>query len=132
MSLAVKVPEAEPMYVATWDMATCFIVPSSFTTMRSASANEPFEAKASLFAEPSRMLISVVVMFAPSNISNSASPITAEPIVKPAAVTAPLNAAAPAAPISISKAVIALLPSVPLIVKFLSAVLTVSTTSPAL
>jgi len=60
-------------------------------------------------------------------------PITrSSPLIvrSPPTTTSPLNVALPARAISISRAVIALEPSVPLIVKFLSAVLTVNTASP--
>ena len=61
MSERVKVDgETVPMYVATWDMATCFIVPPSFTTILSAFASAPETEKASELP-PSMMLSSAGV-----------------------------------------------------------------------
>ena len=57
--------------------ATCFIVPASLNTTRSASATVVELAVVS----PSRIFNSVVVTDAPSSISNSVSDIPALPIV---------------------------------------------------
>ena len=50
-------PAPALMYAATFVIATCFIVPSSFTTIRSASARVMLEAE----VPPSIMLSSVAV-----------------------------------------------------------------------
>ena len=59
------------------EIATCFIVPSSFVTNRSAATSVVEVA----LVFPSIMFSSAVVTVAPSRISNSASEIAAEPIV---------------------------------------------------
>ena len=76
--------------------ATCFIVPASLNTTRSASATVVDVALVS----PSSIFSSSVVTVAPSNISNSASDISAEPIVTVPAkvVLAPLNVTAVVVP----------------------------------
>ena len=66
-----------------------------------------------LAVSPSIRFSSVVVIVAPSIISNSASLMFALPIMNPVAVTVELNAAAPAADISSVSAVIAAPPSLP-------------------
>ena len=75
----------------------------------------------------------VMVITLPSTPTSST--VREPPVIKPVVVrsppitTSPLNVALPASAMSISNAVIALESSVPLILKFLSAVLTVSSTS---
>ncbi len=66
--------------------ATCFIVPSSLKTTRSASATVTDEAD----VPPSIILSSAVVIFEPSNIYNSVSLSAALPKVIDPALTVPV------------------------------------------
>ena len=75
----------------------------------------------SLFESTTTALLAATVpAVTPSIVSSSASLMSADPIIKPVAVTVELKAAAPAADMSSVKAVIPDPPSSPLTIKSLS------------
>ena len=86
------------VYVNTSDAGILFIVPPSFTIIPSLSASV---IELPTDVSPSNKFSSEVVTVAPSNISNSASDISAEPITIPDAVKVPTIKFAAAYPVAL-------------------------------
>ena len=119
---------ATPVPAITVDLVIFLRPPPEVSTAKNTSSSATVEIS-------DKEVTTVGLKFVPSAISKAPAVLVAivrsSPLIvrSPPTTTSPLNVALPARAISMSRAVIALEPSVPLIVKFLSAVLTVNTAS---